>query len=144
MKRNHITIEYCPTDEMIGDFFTKPLGGAKFCRFLNIIMNLSHDEHGPVQLDEIMQIHQLKMERRMDHDGRYMENNTAGEENEFVGGAKLMELHTLNSQECVGDKIKRYDNRANRSNSAWAAVRASHKNAWGKQRRPTYAEVVAE
>jgi hypothetical protein len=30
LKRNHITIEYCPTDEMIRDFFTKPLGGAKF------------------------------------------------------------------------------------------------------------------
>ena len=27
---NEITLEYCPTDEMIGDFFTKPLGGAKF------------------------------------------------------------------------------------------------------------------
>ena len=29
-KRNEIIITYCPTDEMIGDFFTKPLGGAKF------------------------------------------------------------------------------------------------------------------
>ena len=24
----HITIEYCPIDEMIEDFFTKPVGGA--------------------------------------------------------------------------------------------------------------------
>ena len=28
-KRNHVTIEHCPTDEMIGDFFTKPLGGGE-------------------------------------------------------------------------------------------------------------------
>lgn len=33
LRRKHITIEYCPTDEMIGDFFTKRLGGAKFRRF---------------------------------------------------------------------------------------------------------------
>ena len=29
-KRQHFTIEYCLTDEMIGNFFTKPVGGAKF------------------------------------------------------------------------------------------------------------------
>jgi hypothetical protein len=29
-QRNVVIITYCPTDEMIGDFFTKPLGGAKF------------------------------------------------------------------------------------------------------------------
>ena len=40
-KRQHIIIEYCPTDEMIGDFCTKPVGGAKFWRFCNIIMNVS-------------------------------------------------------------------------------------------------------
>ncbi|KAL7527451.1 hypothetical protein ACHAXR_001965 [Thalassiosira sp. AJA248-18] len=48
--RNHITLEFCPTDEMIGDFFTKPVGGAKFCRFQNIIMNISHNEYGLLML----------------------------------------------------------------------------------------------
>jgi hypothetical protein len=28
-ERNQIILTYCLTDEMIGDFFTKPLGGAK-------------------------------------------------------------------------------------------------------------------
>ena len=40
--------------------------------------------------------------------------------------------------------IKRFDDRSKRSNSTWAVVRATHKNARGEQRRPTYAEVVAE
>ena len=53
-KRQHITIEYCPTDEMIGGFFTKPVGGAKFRRFRNIIMNVSHDEYGPVNMEDLM------------------------------------------------------------------------------------------
>ena len=42
---------------MIGNFFTKPVGGAKFLRFRNIIMNISHDEYGPVDVDELMSIH---------------------------------------------------------------------------------------
>ena len=57
-KRKHITIKYCPTDKIIGDFFTKPLGGAKFRRFWNIIMNCSYNEHGPVDVDALMEVHQ--------------------------------------------------------------------------------------
>ena len=34
-----VSIEYCPTDEMIGDYHTKPLHGAKFSKFRRIIMN---------------------------------------------------------------------------------------------------------
>ena len=29
-QRGHVMLWYCPTDEMIGDLFTKPLGRAKF------------------------------------------------------------------------------------------------------------------
>ena len=33
-----IELEFCPTDEMVGDYFTKPLQGAKFREFRKIIM----------------------------------------------------------------------------------------------------------
>ena len=36
---NEASIEYCPTGEMIGDFFTKPLQGSKFMEMRAIIMN---------------------------------------------------------------------------------------------------------
>ena len=36
-----VKIEYCPTNEMIGDFFTKPLTGTKFIEFKKLIMG--HD-----------------------------------------------------------------------------------------------------
>ena len=36
-----VTIKHCPTNEMIGDFFTKPLTGAKFIEFKKLIMG--HD-----------------------------------------------------------------------------------------------------
>ena len=64
-KHQDITIEYCPTDEMIGDFFTKPVEGAKFWRFRNIIMNSSHDEYGPVDVDELMAIHNEKNDKEV-------------------------------------------------------------------------------
>ena len=33
-------VAYCPTDDMIGDFFTKPLQGAKFRKFRDAILNI--------------------------------------------------------------------------------------------------------
>jgi hypothetical protein len=38
-----LSIEYCPTDEMIGDFFTKPLQGAKSQKFWWLVLNLLMD-----------------------------------------------------------------------------------------------------
>ena len=38
--KNNIQIEYCPTDQMVGDYMTKPLHGKKFTGFRQEIMNL--------------------------------------------------------------------------------------------------------
>ena len=38
--KGHLSIEYCPTDEMTGDYHTKPTHGAKFKGFRQDIMNL--------------------------------------------------------------------------------------------------------
>lgn len=40
VKAQEVSIEHCPTDEMVADYFTKPLQGAKFRRFRQAIMNL--------------------------------------------------------------------------------------------------------
>ena len=42
--KKELTIEYCPTDEMIRDFFTKPLQGKKFQKFRKAIMGLEEEE----------------------------------------------------------------------------------------------------
>ena len=39
------TITHCPTDEMISDYLTKPLQGAKFRKFRNAIMGISDAEY---------------------------------------------------------------------------------------------------
>jgi hypothetical protein len=33
-----VELEYCPTEDMVGDYFTKPLEGKKFMKFGKNIM----------------------------------------------------------------------------------------------------------
>lgn len=39
IERNELRIAYCPTDQMIADYMSKPLTGPKFEYFRNLIMN---------------------------------------------------------------------------------------------------------
>ena len=39
--RKEVKIEYCPTDEIIAYYMTKPLVGGNFKLFHNLIMNIS-------------------------------------------------------------------------------------------------------
>ena len=38
VKKGNVRVEYMSTDEMIGDYFTKPLQGEKFRKFRALIM----------------------------------------------------------------------------------------------------------
>ena len=38
IKKGNVTVEYCPTEEMKADFFTKPLTGSKFYKFRKEIL----------------------------------------------------------------------------------------------------------
>ena len=38
IKRGVITVEYCPTEDMVADFFTKPLQGSLFLKLRNLVM----------------------------------------------------------------------------------------------------------
>ena len=40
IQRKEFTLKYCPTDEMLADYFTKPLVGKKFEEMRKVIMNL--------------------------------------------------------------------------------------------------------
>ena len=45
VKRGELRIEYCPTDEMLGDFFTKPQQGSLFRRMRARLMNSPANTH---------------------------------------------------------------------------------------------------
>jgi hypothetical protein len=38
VEKGNVTIVYCPTDDMVGDFHAKPLQGEKFWKFRNAII----------------------------------------------------------------------------------------------------------
>jgi hypothetical protein len=40
IKSQEMKVEYCPTGEMLGDLFTKPLQGSLFQKFCDAIMNV--------------------------------------------------------------------------------------------------------
>ena len=41
-QQEHISIRHCPTLQMLGDFFTKPLQGSLFHRFRSVILGYKH------------------------------------------------------------------------------------------------------
>jgi len=43
VNRRKVSIEYCPTEEMVADYFTKPLQGATFRKFIKLILNIDDD-----------------------------------------------------------------------------------------------------
>jgi len=44
VEKGNLTIKFCPTDEMIADYFTKPLTGERFHKLRSIIMNLPYTQ----------------------------------------------------------------------------------------------------
>jgi len=49
VEKKHLRIEYCPTDDMVGDFYTKPLQGSKFTRFRATILGTAMADMDVVQ-----------------------------------------------------------------------------------------------
>jgi hypothetical protein len=46
IKRGELRIEYCPTGDMVADFFTKPLQGSLFRKLRGIILNIPNRPSG--------------------------------------------------------------------------------------------------
>lgn len=42
IRKGEVKVEYCPTGNMVADFFTKPLQGAAFQKFRNAILNVEN------------------------------------------------------------------------------------------------------
>lgn len=40
VKANEVDVLCCPTDEIVADYFTKALQGAKFKKFRDLILNM--------------------------------------------------------------------------------------------------------
>ena len=49
VQKGNVQIEYCPTDEMEGDYMTKPVQGAKYSTHRGSIMNLPEPAESTTQ-----------------------------------------------------------------------------------------------
>ncbi len=72
---NGIHIRHCPTFEMLADFFTKPLQGAQFQRFRDVILGYRHVDF--LRRDTNASIEERVEERRIDaHDSAPARNTS--------------------------------------------------------------------
>jgi len=71
IKTKGITVIYCPTEQMLADFFTKPLQGSLFIKFKRIIMGQEHVRilKNPLPVKERVELREKavwKREKRVD------------------------------------------------------------------------------
>jgi hypothetical protein len=73
---NIVRIEYCNTDDMLGDFFTKPLQGMKFKQMRDHIMNI--DPHSKYHSDHRSVLGNEEEDEKYEEYGSDVEMNTNG------------------------------------------------------------------
>ena len=56
VKKGNLTITYCPTDAMIGDFMSERLQGSKFQQFSDDIMGLEPRDENMWRLKSVMHL----------------------------------------------------------------------------------------
>ena len=76
VKKGEVSIEYCPTDDMIADYFTKPLQGSKFRKFRNTILGIDEKEY-----------HQYKKDYHQAKNARSLESIVASNTNAMAASA---------------------------------------------------------
>ena len=50
--KGDMRVEHCPTESMIGDFFTKPLQGIKFRNFRDLILNINSADYPQPNMED--------------------------------------------------------------------------------------------
>ena len=65
VSKKEVRLEYCPTGEMIADYFTKPLQGSAFRRMRDAILNIP-SEDGPASMQQLD--HRSVLEDMAPHD----------------------------------------------------------------------------
>ena len=90
---NEIRIDYCPTEDMIADFFTKPLQGKQFYKLRDCVMNVDpsskyHSDHRSVLKPEVVE--------KSDTEDTNAEESITELMNKLDGGAQVRTQDTVN------------------------------------------------
>ena len=89
IQANEMKVEYCRTEMMIADFYTKPLQGKLFRLFQNLILNLREEDIRNITLSEKF----TQMETKTEDDDRAIAIRSV---QECVGKNKAGSLNTGN------------------------------------------------
>ena len=61
--KKELQIQYCPTEDMLADFFTKPLQGKLFYKLRNYIMNMAHSDTVDMFPGSVLELNENHEER---------------------------------------------------------------------------------
>jgi hypothetical protein len=101
--KGELSIEYCPTQLMVADFFTKPLQGRLFHLFRNVIMGYSHiDTIKPKS--NVTDIVSMETKERVDHN--IISTNTKDQAIRTYAQAVIGAAPTVTTWQHEGDKQK--------------------------------------
>jgi hypothetical protein len=56
IEKKNVKVRYCPTDELMADFMTKPLQGEKFQRFKSMVMNIPLAQENDDRVEKMSQV----------------------------------------------------------------------------------------
>ena len=98
IQANEMKVEYCTTEIMIADFYTKPLQGKLFRLFRNLVLNLCKEDIQNITLLEKL----TKMETNTEDSDRAIAIKSS---QECVGENKVRSLNTRN-RDVGSDDIK--------------------------------------
>jgi hypothetical protein len=65
LKIEGMTIEYCPTAQMLADFFTKPLQGSLFRKFRDAVMGYTHIDSLRMTTEQSMEQERVGQENKV-------------------------------------------------------------------------------
>ena len=68
VERGEVSIRYCPTEDMIADYMTKPTVGKKFQTLRDYVMNLTGKYHRIVQQECVGQVEHVEQESKKSRD----------------------------------------------------------------------------
>ena len=104
IQANKMKVEYCPTEMMIADIYTKPLQGKLFRLFQNLILNLREEYIQNITLSEKL----TQMETKTEDADRAI---AVGSAQERVGENKVGSLNTGNCDVYINDIKQAVDTR---------------------------------
>ena len=77
IKKGEEKVAYCPTQDMLGDFFTKPLQGTQFAQMRSKILNLPSNSSTAVHRSVLGENKDLIMSERSKDSFTRLKNNKA-------------------------------------------------------------------